>query len=75
MCHHCGQIGSNVLEQHADSIFREEDIILMKEAACSSKMLVPMYQITQLNTPGGCYLHFYLLLFAIYNLFHTCSFT
>jgi hypothetical protein len=61
----CGLIGNNVLDQHAASIFREEDIILMMEEACSSDMLVPIYQITQCNTPGDSYLHFYLLLFAI----------
>jgi hypothetical protein len=32
----CGMIANNVLQQHTASIFREDDIILMMEAACSS---------------------------------------
>lgn len=32
----CGLTGNNVLQQHAASIFREEEIILMMEAGCSS---------------------------------------
>jgi hypothetical protein len=32
----CGLIGNNVLQQPAASIFREENIILTMEAACSS---------------------------------------